>query len=102
RAAGHARDIGIRISLGATAGRLVRQGLTESLTLAFIGGMAGLLFGAWASGFLARQVLGRSGQLPLVFAPDVRVLAFAAGLSMVTAVVFGLAPALRAIRVGRA
>jgi len=102
RAAGHARDIGIRISLGATAGRLVRQGLTESLTLAFAGGTAGLLFGAWASGFLARQVLGRSGQLPLVFSPDVRVLAFAAGLSMVTAVAFGLAPALRAIRVGRA
>ncbi|HTM26475.1 MAG TPA: ABC transporter permease [Vicinamibacterales bacterium] len=101
RAAGRARDVGIRISLGATTGRLVRQCLTESLALAVFGGAAGLLFGEWASGVLARQVLGISGELPLVFSPDARVLAFAAGLSVTTAVVFGLAPALRAVSAGR-
>jgi predicted permease len=100
RAVGRARDVGIRISLGATTGRLARQCLAESLALSLTGGACGALFGAWASGFLAHQVLGRSN-LPLVFSPDVRVLAFAFGLSLVTAVVFGLAPALRAIQVGR-
>jgi predicted permease len=100
RAVGRARDVGIRISLGATTGRLARQCLAESLALSLTGGACGALFGAWVSGFLAHQVLGRSN-LPLVFSPDVRVLAFAIGLSLVTAVVFGLAPALRAIRVGR-
>ena len=100
RAVGRARDVGIRISLGATTGRLARQCLAESLALSLAGGACGALFGAWASGFLAHEVLGRSN-LPQVFSPDLRVLAFALGLSLVTAVVFGLAPALRAIQVGR-
>src|SRR5207244_9972170 len=72
RATGSARDIGVRISLGATTARLVRQGLTESLTLALLGGAAGVLFGNWASRVLAAQVLGTSGELPQVFAPDAR------------------------------
>ena len=55
----------------------------------------------WASSFLARQVIGPSGQLPSVFAPDTRVLAFAAGISMVAAIGFGLAPAFRRIAAGR-
>jgi predicted permease len=100
RAVGRAREVGIRISLGATTGRLARQCLAESLALALTGGACGALFGAWASGLLAHEVLGRSN-LPVVFSPDVRVFAFALGLSLVTAVVFGLAPALRAIQVGR-
>ena len=64
RAAGHARDVGIRISLGASTGRLVRQGLTESLTLALIGGAAGLLLGEWGSAYLARQVLAIEQSAP--------------------------------------
>jgi predicted permease len=101
RAAGRARDLGLRISLGATTGRLVRQCLTESVVLALLGGTAGVLLGDCASGFLARQVLGTSNQLPQVFSPDARVLAFGIGLSLVTAILFGLAPALRAIAAGR-
>ena len=101
RAARRSRDVAIRISLGATTGRLIRQGLTESVMLASLGGAAGLLAGEWASGFLAHQVLGSSGQLPPTFAPDARVTAFAAVLSLVTAILFGLAPALRATRAGR-
>jgi len=101
RAAGRARDIGIRISLGASAGRLVRQALTESLVLAFSGGVLGVLIGETASGFLARQVLGESGALPIVFAPDRRVLAFTSLVSLGTAMAFGLAPAWRAIVLGR-
>jgi predicted permease len=101
RAVGRARDVGIRISLGATTGRLVRQCLAESFTLALAGGACGALFAGWASGFLAHQVLGSSSPLPLVFSPDVRVLVFAMSLSLVTAIVFGLAPAVRAIQVAR-
>ena len=59
RAAGQARDLGIRISLGATTGRLVRQYLTDSLALALLGGGLGVFFSRWASrcspGKIARQ-----------------------------------------------
>jgi len=102
RAAGRTRDVAIRISLGATTGRLVRQCLAESLALAALGGAAGLLVSQWATAVLAREVLARSGALPAVFGADVRVLAFAAGLSLATAIAFGLTPAIRAIGAGRA
>jgi predicted permease len=103
RAAGHAREIGIRIALGVSLSRLVRQCLAESLALALIGGAAGLLIGQRASAFLARQVIGTvHNPLPGVFAPDVRILAFAFCVTVATAIAFGLAPALRAIRMGRA
>jgi predicted permease len=101
RGAEQARDLSIRLALGASTWRLVQQRLIESLTLACSGGAAGLALGAWASGRLAREVLGRSGELPSVFALDARVLIFATALSLITAVVFGLAPALRAVRMGR-
>src|SRR5262249_24213969 len=81
--------------------RLVRQCLVESLTLALAGGAAGLVFGIWSSRLLARQGLGTSGQLPIVFSPDTRVLTFAAAVSLLTAVAVGLAPALAATRAGR-
>jgi len=102
RAAGNARDVGIRISLGASTGRLVRQGLTESLTLALIGGTIGLVISTWGSSYLARQVFGSSSQLPQIFQPDRRLILFAGLLSVVTAIAFGLAPAVRAVRAGRA
>jgi predicted permease len=101
RAAGQARDLGIRISLGATTGRLVRQCLTESLALAVLGGAIGVVFSEWGSSFLARQVIDSAGNLPLVFAPDARVLGFAAGISFVAAIVFGLVPAFGAVAAGR-
>ena len=101
RSAAQAGEVGIRISLGATTARLVRQCLTESLALAILGGAAGVLLSRWASTSLAREVLGRSGQLPLAFAPDTRVLLFAAGVSLLAAFVFGLAPAFRTIGAGR-
>jgi len=101
RAAAHARDMSIRLSLGATTARLVRQCLTESLALALLGGAAGVWVSRWGSSVLARQVLGGSGELPIVFAPDRRVIGFAAAISVCAAIVFGLAPAFRAIAAGR-
>jgi predicted permease len=100
RAAGRARDVGIRLSLGATTGRLIRQYLTESVMLAAAGGAVGLAAGRWASGFLAHQVLG-SSRVPPVFSPDARLMVFAASLSILTAILFGLVPAIRAARIGR-
>jgi predicted permease len=102
RALGRTRDVAIRVSLGATTARLVRQGLTDSLILSLGGGAAGFLLGEWASSLLAREVLGHfNGPLPPVFIADARVLTFAAGVSIATAMAFGIAPALRAARIGR-
>jgi predicted permease len=100
RAAGRVRDVSIRLSLGATTGRLIRQCLTESLLLAIAGGAAGLFAGRWASAFLARQVVGTSRVLPPVFSPDARLILFAVSLTILTAILFGLAPAIRATRIG--
>ena len=101
RGAAQARDLSIRLSLGATRARLLRQCLTESLVLALLGGAAGVWIGEWGSRLLARQVLGTSGRLPAVFTPDIRVIGFAAAISVGAAIVFGLAPAFRAIAVAR-
>jgi len=102
RAAGRTREISVRLSLGAAPGRLVRQDLTESITLALIGGAAGVLVGMWVSHVLAREVLATSSQLPLVFSPDARMLGLGFAVSVAMGVVFGLAPALRAIAIARA
>jgi ABC-type antimicrobial peptide transport system permease subunit len=95
RAATRQREISVRLSLGATRGRLVRQLLTESVLLAGFGGAAGLLVAYWG-----RQLLpGNIGQnVPT----DWRVLAFVAGLTLMTGIVFGVAPALRASRMNPA
>jgi predicted permease len=101
RAAAQAGDIRLRISVGATTGRLVRQCLAESFALALLGGAGGLLVTAWGSHALARQVLDTSAPLPMIFSVGWRVLVFAAAISTTAAMVFGLVPALRAIAAGR-
>ena len=89
RAATRQREISIRLSLGATRGRLVRQLLTESLLLAAMGGALGILIGYWG-----RQLLpGNAGQAGAL---DWRVLAFVVVVTVTTGIVFGIAPALRA------
>lgn len=87
------REIGIRMSIGAPRMRVVRQLVVESLVLAALGGSAGVVLGHWLSNGLATMAL------PSPFALDSRVLAFSVGLSFVTALLFGLAPALSATRV---
>jgi len=99
RAASRRREIAVRLSIGASRMRLIRQMLTESVLMAAAGGAAGVLFAWWASGFLVWMVSTGEETLPLRVAPDMRVLAFTSALSLATGVLFGLAPAFRATRV---
>ena len=99
RAATRQKEIAVRLSIGASRLRLIRQMLTESILLAVIGGVAGVGFAGWASGFLLWMVSSGAEALPLHVAPDTRVLMFTALLSVATGMLFGLAPALRATRV---
>ena len=98
RAAAREREIAVRMSLGAGRARLIRQMLTENLLLALSGGALGVMF-AWraGNGLLAMMPHG-SEPLPLDVAPDARVLAFTFIISMATALLCGIAPALRATR----
>jgi predicted permease len=92
------REIAVRLSLGASRGRLVRQLLVESLVLSFVGGLAGLgLAVVLTRGLLA---LVPSGDQPLLVSahPDGRILAFTMCLTFATGIIFGLLPALRASR----
>ena len=98
RAAARRKEVGVRLALGAGRGRLVRQLLTESLLLAGFGGLCGLLIAPWATQFLVRMVYGTAGTIPLDLDPDARVLGFTLAVSVLTALLFGLTPALRATR----
>ncbi len=94
RAAEREREFAVRAALGAARGRLARQLLTESLLLAQLGGLLGILLAGWASSAilsLSPGDLPRVGEVRI----DGRVLAFALGVSALTALIFGLAPALR-------
>lgn len=93
RARGRTREIAIRMALGITRGRLIRQLLTESLLLAFMGAIVGLGF-AYAA-IRVFQTLQIPTDLPISITPqlDTRVLLFALLCAIVSAIVFGLAPA---------
>jgi putative ABC transport system permease protein len=86
------RDIAIRLSLGASRARLVRQFLAESLLLAALGALAGLLMGQWATTALTATLL------PAAFALDLRMLGFTVTLAALTTVIVGLGPAFRGTR----
>jgi predicted permease len=99
RGAARRHEFATRIALGATRGRLVRQALTESLLLGLAAAGGGLLFAHWG----VTALLGSIGAMPENFRFDVsldaNVLGFTFGVSVLTALVFGLLPALRASRV---
>jgi len=94
RAAGRYREIAVRSALGAWRGRIVRQLMTESLLLAFAGGVLGLLFALWGVKILSAFVpenVPRFGETSV----DLRVLGFTLAASVLTGFLFGIAPALQ-------
>jgi predicted permease len=97
RSSARQTEIAVRLAIGASAGRVARQLLTECVLLSALGGTLGLLLSLWAVRLLAWMVTG-SWQVEMNVAPDWRVLAFTAAASLATGVLFGLAPALRARR----
>ena len=99
RAAARQREIAIRTALGASRLQIVRQLLLESLILAVGGGVAGIALSAVLARALLRFLPFDPENLSLVTTPDLRILLFAAGLTLTTAVVFGLVPALQGSRV---
>jgi predicted permease len=95
RGAARRREIGVRLALGASGGRLVRQLLTENLLLALAAGSAGMVFAVWLSRLIVLLAPQTMGLTSLQLRPDTRVFAFAAGITLLAALVSGLAPSWR-------
>jgi predicted permease len=94
RSAAREKEITVRLAVGASRSRLVRQLLTESLLLAAIGGAAGILMAKWAAQMLVLLVTGSSATIGQKI--DAQVLAFSIGISLAAGIIFGLVPAIRA------
>jgi predicted permease len=95
RAAARKAEISLRMALGATRWRIIRQLITESMLLALIGGVCGVLLAQWAVTVLVGLV---AREAPLNTRPDLWVLAFTAGVSIVAGLLFGMIPAIQASR----
>ena len=100
RGAVRSKEFTVRLALGANRRRLIRQLLTESVLLVSAGGAAGFLLAWWASHYLVAFLPSSPFiNLGLNISPDVRVLGFAAGISIFAGIVFGLGPAAQATRI---
>jgi putative ABC transport system permease protein len=99
RATVRRHELSVRLAVGAPRWRLARQLLVESLVLAGIGGLAGLLFAAWGAPLLVARLSATADRLVLDLPLGWRVFMFTAAITIVTAILFGTAPAVRAARV---
>ena len=100
RSAARNHEIAVRISLGARRGRLVRQVLTDSLTIAFLGGALSLVVARWGTAMLLRAASSGSRAVPLDVSLDLRVIGFAFVLALATGLIVGMFPALRVSKAG--
>jgi putative ABC transport system permease protein len=98
RAAAREKELAIRVSLGAGRGRLARHVMAESLLLSLGGGVAGILMASWASSLMLHMVPDGIPIAGVTGDPDGRILLFAFAVSVLTSLLFGYLPALRATR----
>ena len=98
QASARSHELSLRIALGASRVRLLRQLLTESLLLSSAGALLGLMFAHWGSRLLVRQLSTAANPVFLDLPLDWRMLGFTAAVAVATALLFGTAPALRAAR----
>jgi putative ABC transport system permease protein len=102
RASAREREIAVRLAIGASRGRIVRQLMAESLLIAAAGAAAGALLARWLSTSLVAFLSTEGNRIFVDLQTDWRVLAFTSGLAVLTCVLFGLAPAVRATHVAPA
>jgi predicted permease len=98
RASSRQKEIAVRLALGASRARLVRQLLAESVVFALAGGLVGVGFAVWTGTLLLRALPSEQAALVLTADPDFRVVLFAFALAVSTGIVFGLVPALQSTR----
>src|SRR5690349_703315 len=103
RAIARQKEIGVRLCLGASRWRLIRQLLMESMVLSIVGGVAGVLLAWWTLNLFLSVVFVRYGgaemmRVAIDLTPDWRVLTYSFGLALLSGIAFGLVPALRATR----
>jgi putative ABC transport system permease protein len=99
RATARRHELGVRVALGASRWRLIRQLMIESLLLSATGAAFGIAIAGWGSRLLVRQLSTQTNTVFLDLSFDWRVLVFTIGVTVATALLFGTAPALRAARI---
>jgi predicted permease len=99
RASARQREFAVRLAVGAGRMRLIRQMLTESFLLAGIGAAAGIVLASWGSRLILLMASNGPEALPLDLTPNARVLGFTIAASLLSALIFGTVPALRAARI---
>ena len=98
RAAGRRKEIAVRLAIGATRARLIRQLVMETVVVSTLGGLAGLMFAWWGVRVLLDLMPKRAIPIDLHLTPDLRVAGFAFLASLITGILCGLAPALQSTR----
>src|SRR5262249_2185006 len=98
RAVARQKEIAVRLSVGASRGQLIRQLLWECLALSMIGAVCGVFLAVWITRALLSLIPSEGNPLLLKPEPDLRILLFTLGLTLVTSLIFGLVPALKASR----